>query len=116
MIERKGNVKLADVLDYGQGHDDVIVELLKNFQKFRDGYYGLINYGDDWWECFNQTTWFDRTMQEQWGKIKEVDLMETIDTMAMAMAGTYVRFDKFVDGVVDAFEQGSGYRHKEDGK
>ena len=110
---KNGNVKLSEILEYGQGYDDVIVELFKNFQKFRDGYYGLINYGDDWWKNFNQSTWFDKTMQEQWKQIEDIDFMTVIDTMAMAMAGEYVNFDKFVNGVIDAYENGGGFRHKE---
>ena len=41
--------KVSDILDYGQGYDDTILELLKAFNQFKDGYYSLINYGDDWW-------------------------------------------------------------------
>ena len=112
----KGNVKLAEVLDYGQGYDDVIAELFENFKKFRDGYFGLINYGDDWWKAFNQSTWFDEAMQEEWDKIEEIDFSATIEKMAMAMAGSYVRFEKFADGVKDAYEQGCGFRHSGKGQ
>lgn len=108
-----GNVKLSQVLEYGQGYDDVIVELFKSFKQFMEGYFGLINYGDDWWQNFNQGVEFDEVMKEQWKKIESIDFMKTIDTMAMAMAGTYVDFYKFVNGVIDAYEQGGGFRHKE---
>lgn len=110
---KKGNVLLADVLEYGQGYDDDITELFKAFKMFRDGYYALINYGDDWWEVFNQGKDFDEIMEEQWKQIEDIDFMNLIEKMAVAMAGTYVRFDRFVDGVVDAYEQGNGFRHKE---
>ena len=107
----KGETLLSDVIDWGQGHDDTIMELLQAFQKFRDGYYDLINYGDDWWENFNQGRDFDEIMKEQWEKFESVDFMNLVEKMAVAIAGTYVRFDKFVDGVVDAYNNGNGLRH-----
>ena len=108
----KGDVRLADVIDWGQGYDDDIMELFKAFKKFRDGYYELINYDDDWWRLFNQGTDFDEIMEEAW---KEIDdkyrFMTNIEKMAVAMAGTYVRFNKYVDAVLDAYEKGNGLRH-----
>lgn len=109
----KGNVPLADVIDWGQGYDDTIMELLQAFKKFRDGYYGLINYGDNWWDMFNQGTEFEEMMKEQWQKLEKIDIMDIIEKMAIAIAGTYVKFDDFVDGVVDAYDNGNGLRHKE---
>lgn len=108
----KGGVLLADVIDWGQGYDDTIIELLQAFKKFRDGYYELINYGDDWWEIFNQGRDFDEIMKEQWEKFESVDFMNLVEKMAVAIAGTYVRFDEFADGVVDAYNNGNGLRHK----
>lgn len=104
---------LEDVIDWGQGYDDTIMELLENFKKFRDGYYGLINYGDEWWENFNQGTDFDEIMKEQWEEFEKVDFMNIVEKMAVAIAGTYVRFDKFADGVKKCYEQGNGFRHRE---
>lgn len=108
----KENVLLADVIDWGQGYDDSIIELLQAFQKFRDGYYGLINYGDDWWEMFNQGRDFDEIMKEQWTEFESIDFMNLVEKMTVAIAGTYVRFDNFVDGVVDAYNNGNGLRHE----
>ena len=104
---------LEDVIDWGQGYDDTIMELIENFQKFRDGYYGLINYGDDWWENFNQGVEFDKIMKAQWETIEDVDIMGCLEAMAMAIAGNYVRFDDFADGVKKCYEQGCGLRHRE---
>lgn len=112
---RKGNVPLANVIEWGQGYDDTVVELLQSLKKFRDGYYELINYGDDWWRNFNQGVEFNEIMQEQWGKIEKIDFMTILDKMAIATAGAYIDFDKFVDGVLDAYENGNGFRHKEGG-
>ena len=107
----KGETLLSDVIDWGQGYDDTIMELLQEFQKFRDGYYGLINYGDDWWKNFNQGRDFDEIMKEQWEKFESIDFMNLVEKMSVAIAGTYVRFDEFVDGVVDAYNNGKGLRH-----
>lgn len=107
----KGETLLSDVIDWGQGYDDTIMELLQEFQKFRDGYYGLINYGDNWWKNFNQGRDFDEIMKEQWEKFESIDFMNLVEKMAVAIAGTYVRFDKFVDGVVDSYNNGNGLRH-----
>ena len=103
---------LEDVIDWGQGYDDTIMELIDSFQKFRDGYYGLINYGDDWWENFNQGVDFNEIMKEQWEEFEKVDFMNLVEKMAVAIAGTYVRFDNFADGVKKCYEQGKGLRHK----
>ena len=42
----QGDVLLSDVIDWGQGHDDDIMEVLGFFKQFHDAYYNLINYGD----------------------------------------------------------------------
>lgn len=105
-------VTLSDVIDWGQGYDDTIIELLKDFRKFRDGYYGLINHGDNWWKEFNQGTDFDEIMKQQWNLIDANDFMNCIEKMAVAIAGTYVQFDKFVDGVIEAYDSGKGFRHE----
>lgn len=110
----KGNVLLSDVIDWGQGYDDSIIELLQSFKKFRDGYYGLINYGNEWWEVFNQGADFDDIMKEQWDKVESVDFMNLVEKMAVTIAGTYVTFDKFVNGVIDAYNNGNGLRHKDE--
>lgn len=107
----KGDVLLSDVIDWGQGYDDNIIELLQAFKKFRDGYYELINYGDDWWKTFNQGVYFDEIMKEQWDKVESINFMNCVEKMAVSIAGTYVRFDEFVDGVVDAYNKGNGLRH-----
>ena len=75
--------KVSDILDYGQGYDDTILELLKAFNQFKDGYYSLINYGDDWWKNFNQSSMFDEMMSEAWDKIegKNFKLMDSITKM-----------------------------------
>ena len=109
----KGDVLLADVIDWGQGYDDDIIELLQAFKKFRDGYYELINFGDDWWDRFNQGRDFDEIMKEQWDNVESIDFMNCVEKMAVAIAGTYVRFDKFVDGTIDAYNKGNGLRHEE---
>lgn len=97
--------KVSDILDYGQGYDDTILELLKAFNQFKDGYYSLINYGDEWWKNFNQSTMFDDMMSEAWNKLegKNFNLMENITKMSIAITGAYVKFDKFVEGVERAY-------------
>lgn len=102
--------KVVDVLDYGQGYDNEIAEVFKAFKMFRDGYYGLVGFGENWWEVFNQGTEFDEIMGEHWEKIKSEQLMLYIETMAIAMAGTYIRFDEFAETVILASEEGKGFR------
>lgn len=104
---------LEDVIDWGQGYDDTIMELMDNFKKFRDGYYGLINYGDDWWKSFNQNSSFDTIMKAQWDTLEDADIMGCMETMAIAIAGAYTKFDKFADGVQKCYEQGKGLRHRD---
>ena len=105
------DLKLSEILEYGQGADDVIMEIFVGFHKFWDGYYTLVNYGDEWWkDTFNQSIEFDKLMKSQWQKLENADIGEVIDTMAIAMAGVYVKFGKFVEGVVGAYKDGKGYR------
>ena len=103
--------KLVDILEYGQGYDDFIAEVYEAFNQFRNGYYGLLNFGDEWWETFNQDNMFDDMMKKQWAEIEKIDLMSVIDKMAKAMAGTYVDFDAFARVVIDANKKKMGFRH-----
>ena len=102
--------KVIDVLEYGQGDDGEIAEIFKAFKQFRDGYYELVNWGDDWWKVFNQDTMFDEMMSEQWNEIEKIDFMSVIEKMAKAMIGTYVRFNYFAETVILASEEGKGYQ------
>ena len=113
MIEFNADTKLIDVLEYGQGYDDEIAEVIEAFVKFRNGYYDLLNYGDSWWGVFNQSTTFDKVMKSQWEKIEEIDMMDILDRMEMAMVGTYINFGKFARVVIDANKKGEGFRHIE---
>ena len=93
--------KVIDICDKGQGYDDSIREVLAAFQKFRDGYYELINYGDTWWDVFNQSSAFDNVMTDSWKAIDiNHNLMDNIDIMASAMIGNYVDFNKFVNQLI----------------
>lgn len=105
--------EVKDIINWGQGYDDTILEILKGFKKFRDGYYDLVNWGDDWWSHFNQGTDFDQIMKDAWSRVDE-DLMDVIETMTIAITGAYVDFNRMLEGVEEAYENGSGYRHKEE--
>ncbi|MBR2700608.1 MAG: hypothetical protein IKE77_00805 [Erysipelotrichaceae bacterium] len=107
------DTKVVDILEYGQGYDDEIAKIFEAFNKFRDGYYELTNYGDDWWKVFNQNTMFDEMMQTQWSEIEKIDMSGVIEKMAKAMIGTYVRFDMFAKVVIDADKNKMGFRHEE---
>lgn len=107
----KSKTKLADVLDYGQADDRDALEVLQAFQQFTDGYYRLCSISDvEWWEWMNQSTMFNEIMEEQWDKLNKIDFMSIIGKMEIALAGAYVRFSPFVDGVTEAFENGCGFR------
>ena len=107
------DTKVVDILEYGQGYDDGIAEIFEAFNNFRNGYYGLINYGDDWWKTFNQDTMFDEMMASQWSEIEKIDMMEVIEKMAKAMIGTYVSFERFTQVLIDANQNKMGFRHEE---
>ena len=102
--------KVIEILNYGQGCDDEIANIFNAFKKFRDGYYELIDYGENWWRVFNQSTMFDEMMSEQWETFNKIDFMELIGKMSIAMAGTYVNFDAFADTVIVAAEHGYGFQ------
>lgn len=107
------DTKVVDILEYGQGYDDSIAEIFEAFNNFRNGYFGLINYGDDWWKTFNQDTMFDEMMASQWSEIEKIDMMGVIEKMAKAMIGTYVSFDRFAQVLIDANQNKMGFRHEE---
>ena len=93
--------KIIDICDKGQGYDDSIKEVLAAFQKFRDGYYELIDHGDEWWDVFNQSSAFDKVMTEAWNEIDtNHNLMDNIEVMAAAMLGNYINFNKFVNELI----------------
>lgn len=99
--------KIEDLVEWGQGDDDAIMDVIENFNKFRDGFYGLINYGDEWWEVFNQSSIFDDIMSEAWEEIDSINMMDLMEKMSIAMMGTYLRFDKFADALKDFKEETS---------
>ena len=107
------DTKVVDILEYGQGYDDSVAEIFEAFNNFRNGYFGLINYGDDWWKTFNQDTMFDEMMASQWSEIEKIDMMGVIEKMAKAMIGTYVSFDRFAQVLIDANQNKMGFRHEE---
>ena len=113
VIEIDKDTKVVDILEYGQGYDDEIAEIFEAFNKFRDGYYELVNYGDEWWQVFNQDTMFDEMMRTQWSEIEKIDMDGVIEKMAKAMIGTYVSFDRFAKVVIDADKNKMGFRHEE---
>lgn len=106
------DIQISDIVEYGQGYDDAILEVFKAFRKFYDGYYELVNYGDDWWETLNQDVCFERVMEKEWANFTSLDMDSVLSNMKMALIGVYVRLDRFVDGLDDAFQKGNGLRHK----
>lgn len=111
-VKHNVNTKVTDILMYGQGYDDSIAELFDAFNQFRNGYYGLINYGDEWWEIFNQDSEFCTAMKREWLEVEKIELMDAIETMAKLMIGTYINFDAFTEVVVDASNKGKGTQLK----
>lgn len=101
---------LADSIEYGQGDDADILEMLRSYQKFREGYYELMNI-EPFWEVMNQSKTFNEEMQKAWDSMG--DLMSCLDKMDMLLAGSYINFSKFIDGLSKSFDQGNGFRRKE---
>ena len=97
---------ISSVLDYGQGDDEVILTLFQAFRKFYDAYFELINYGDEWWQNFNQCTYFDEQMKKYWTRIESIDLIGTLDIMKCLMIGIYCDFDRFTDAITEAYLKG----------
>lgn len=96
--------KLTDVIDWGQGRDDQVVDLIETFGKFHDAYYHLLSYSETWWEYFNQCDCFDAAVSREWKRLEDADIMRAIDTIAMLIVGAVTRFDKFADGVQQAYK------------
>ena len=104
-------MKVEEIIDWGQGYDEDIIEVLQAFKTFMDSYYNLKRY-DDWWEVFNQDVWFNEIMKKEWEELEDADIMGHIEKMSKAIAGSYVIFDKLLQGVEEAYNNGKGLRHK----
>lgn len=100
--------KLTDVIDWGQGRDDQVVDLIETFGKFHDAYYHLLSYSETWWEYFNQSDSFDSAVSGEWKRLEDADIMRAIDTIAMLIIGAVTKFDKFADGVQQAYKLRKG--------
>ena len=107
--------EVREIIDWGQGYDDDIFEIIKSFKKFRDAYYELADY-DEWWTIFNQDVWFDRSMAKEWGELEDADIQGCIERMAKQIVGTYIRFGQFFKGLEEAHNEGLGLRHKKETK
>lgn len=105
---------LETAIDWGQGYDDDCVEIIEAFNNFRNGYYALCAFSDDnWWEFMNQSTCFNELMQREWDKLEAMDFMSIMERMSIILAGGYIDYKDFADGVKTCFEQGCGLRHRE---
>lgn len=106
-------MKVEEIIDWGQGCDEDIIKVLKSFEKFRDGYFELEEYGS-WWELFNQDVWFEKIMEKEWSELEDVDIMGHIESMSKAIVGSYVIFEKLMQGVEEAYNNGNGLRRRKD--
>ena len=104
LTEMNDEPKLTDVIDWVQGNDEQVVDLIKTYRQFYDAYYHLLSYFDEWWEYFNQDTCFDTVVKREWKKLEDADIMMALDTIAMLITGAVVKFDKFSDGVEQAYK------------
>ncbi len=104
-------MNVEEIIEWGQGYDEDIIKVLQSFKKFRDSYYELEDYGD-WWDVFNQDVWFNESMQKEWEELKNADIMGHIEKMSKAITGSYVIFDKLLQGIEEAYNNGKGLRHR----
>lgn len=91
---------VTDTFDWGQGSDEVCLELIENFKKFYDGYYGLINYGDDWIENFNQTIDPTQLALKEWKQIDANNFMGHLENLKSLLIGMTTGFDRWSDGIL----------------
>jgi hypothetical protein len=103
---------VGDIIDWGQGYDEDIIKILQSFKKLRSAYYELENYGN-WWEVFNQDVWFNEIVSKEWGEIEQADFVDHIEKITKAITGSYIMFDKLVQGIETAYNSGKGLRHTE---
>lgn len=103
---------IGELLDYGQGDDTAITEILDGFNKLCEGFYQLVNYGDEWWKVLNQNIVTDTLIEEAWRYLfpSTGDTIEKLDQIEIALAGSYIKFDKFVEACKEAYKNGGGYR------
>ena len=101
---------LSSVLAFGQGDDDTVLELFNGLNNMTNGYYALINHGNNWWQEMNQDVWFDSAMQEAWDKVDWDSVETALEMISKLMIGTYVRLGKFTDGLNTIGDIGMGHR------
>lgn len=102
--------KLSKVLEFGQQDDDIVLDLFNGLNKMVNGYYQLINYGDDWWKAMNQDSWFDSEMKEVWESVDWDEVETALELLSKLMIGTYVRLNRFTEGLNEISELGLGHR------
>ena len=108
--EKTEEPTLSSVLEFGQCDDDDVLELFNGLKMMSDGFYKLINHGDEWWDAMNQDVWFNEAMKNEWNKVDWDEVETAIEMMSKLMIGTYVRLNKFVDGLNTIEQIGLGYR------
>lgn len=107
--------KLSDLLNFGQGDDDIILRCTEAINKMLEGFYTLDNYSrgqnsSKWWLALNRSTFHDSIISEQWAKIDWDVFMDSLWTIQIVMNGEYIKSDKFVEALKKMKELGYGYR------
>ena len=97
-------MRVRDIMDYGQGDDRAILDVICGFDMFRSGFYSLIKYSD-WWEVFNQDVIKTEVMKKAWNRIDIDKLHNAILELEAVIAGSYIRFDKFAAALVKEEEE-----------
>lgn len=104
---------VRDILEFGQGDDDCVFEAFQGIHYLLQGYYTLVNYGDDWWKnTLNQDVWCDQLIKEQWEKVDWEEFETAIEIIYKVMCGSYVRESKFYEALENLNERGIGFRPK----
>lgn len=106
----KNEPTLSSTLEFGQQDDDIVLELFNGLNNMVNGYYTLVSHGEDWWSAMNQDTWFDAEMKKVWESVDWDEVETALEIASKLMIGTYVRLNKFTDGLNELSELGKGYR------
>lgn len=111
---KKESLRVSEILNFGQGDDDIILECTRAISNMLEGYYTLegTSTGSGWWESLNRTVWHDELISEQWNKIDWDKVIDALNIIEIVLKGEYIRSRKFVEALELEKELGHGFRPK----
>lgn len=105
---------LSSVLDFGQGDDDTVNDIMQAFFRMYNGFYDLTCHSDDWWTFLNQDAYAEDQIKAAWNEVNIDDLTDMLNHVANVLVGCYIRKEAFASALDRLSEIGAGFRPRRD--